>query len=152
MNNATAWARIGTAAPCTANPRTTAMFTYRTRVAMHETDAEGMVYFGNYFHFAEEAECAALASVGLNIVGSPYCLPRVHVECDYRAPLHFYEEVTVETRIITVGNSSVTWEFRVLGPAGLCAVITVISSRRLKNGTAAPYTAAEKELLLTLNE
>ena len=31
-------------------------FIYKRRIAFHETDAAGVVYFANYFRLAEEAE------------------------------------------------------------------------------------------------
>lgn len=120
------------------------MFTYRTRVAMHDTDAAGIVYFATFFHYAEEAESHAMASLGIILTQDAHLYPRVHVSCDYHAPLHFFEEVRVEARLVAVGSSSMTWEFLLYGEKGLCATVKAISSRRRRDGTAAPYTAEEK--------
>lgn len=126
------------------------MFTYTTRVAMHETDAAGIVYFADFFHYAEEAEVHALASVGFKVMDADYLLPRVHVACDYHAPLHFFEQVRAEACLTRIGNSSLHWEIRISGPQGLCATVTLITSRRRKDGSAAPYTAEEKAKLTPL--
>lgn len=126
------------------------MFTYTTRVAMHETDAAGIVYFANFFHYAEEAEVHALASVGFNVMSEDYLLPRVHAACDYHAPLRFFEQVRVEACLTRIGNSSLHWKILIHGPQGLCATVTLVSSRRNRNGSAAPYTEEEKAALNTL--
>lgn len=126
------------------------MFTYTTRVAMHDTDAAGIVYFANFFHFAEEAEVHALASLGFKPVQDGHIYPRVHVECDYRTPLHFFEQVSVQTQLVSIGNSSLTWLFNIHGEHGLCATVKAVSSRRNQDGTAAPYTEEEKAQLAKL--
>ena len=119
-------------------------FTYKRRIAFHETDAAGVVYFGNYFRLAEEAETHALASLGSIVTRDGYLYPRVHAEADYLAPLHFFDEVAVHCCIVRMGSSSVHWKFEITGPCGLCAVVQTISSRRAQDGSAAPYTEEER--------
>ncbi|MBQ8517258.1 MAG: acyl-CoA thioesterase [Akkermansia sp.] len=126
-------------------------FTYSRRIAFHETDAAGIVYFANYFHLAEEAETHALASLSTADTFRRYAYPRVHVEADYHAPLRFFEMATVQARLTRIGGSSLHWEFRISGPARLCATLTAISARRLANGgAAAPYSEAERAALAAL--
>lgn len=129
-----------------------AAYTYKRRIAFHETDAAGIVYYGNYFHLAEEAETHALASLSEAAAAlSRYGYPRVHTEADYFAPLHFFDEVTVQATITRIGESSLHWEFAISGPAGPCAVVRSISARRhLSDGSAAPYSEAERRALEAL--
>ena len=119
-------------------------FTYKRRIAFHETDAAGAVYFANFFRLAEEAETHALASLGSIVTRDGYLYPRVHAEADYLAPLRFFDEVAVHCNIVRMGSSSVHWKFEIVGPEGLCAVVQTISSRRERDGSAAPYTQEER--------
>lgn len=119
-------------------------FTYKRRIAFHETDAAGVVYFANFFRLAEEAETHALASLGSIVTRDGYLYPRVHAEADYLAPLHFFDEVAVHCCITRIGSSSTHWKFEIMGPEGLCAVVQTISSRRERDGSAAPYTPEER--------
>ncbi|MBO5684809.1 MAG: acyl-CoA thioesterase [Akkermansia sp.] len=119
-------------------------FTYKRRIAFHETDAAGVVYFANFFRLAEEAETHALASLGSIVTRDGYLYPRVHAEADYLAPLRFFDEVAVHCCITRIGSSSAHWKFEIVGPKGLCAVVQTISSRRERDGSAAPYTPEER--------
>lgn len=128
-----------------------ATFTYTRRIAFHETDAAGIVYYGNYFRLAEEAETHALASLSCPAEMLRYGYPRVHTEADYHAPLRFFDEVHVHARITRIGNSSLHWEFLIHGPSGLCAIVRSISARRhVTDGSSAPYTEEEKAILQSL--
>lgn len=123
-------------------------FTYTRRIAFHETDAAGIVYYANYFCLAEEAETHALASLGHADSLRSYGYPRVHTEADYHSPLRFFDTVQVQARITRIGASSLHWEFTISGPQGLAATVRSISARRqLSNGAAAPYSEAERAAL-----
>lgn len=128
------------------------MFTYQRRIAFHETDAAGVVYFANFFHLAEEAETHALASLGSVLTHDGYLYPRVHVEADYLAPLRFFDKVSVHCCITKIGSSSMHWKFKISGPTGICAVVKAISSRRNRDGSAANYSEAERAALAALHE
>ena len=118
-------------------------FIYKRRIAFHETDAAGVVYFANYFRLAEEAETHALASLGSVVTRDGYLYPRVHAEADYLAPLRFFDEVSVHARIIRIGSSSVHWKFDIFNGEQICATVKTISSRRTRDGSAAIYTEEE---------
>lgn len=122
-------------------------FIYKRRIAFHETDAAGVVYFGNFFRLAEEAETHALASLGSIVSRDGYLYPRVHAEADYMAPLRFFDKVAVHCHIIKTGSTSIQWKFEIYTHDTLCAVVKIISTRRKKDGSAAPYTTAEREAL-----
>ena len=119
-------------------------FTYKRRIAFHETDAAGVVYFANFFRLAEEAETHALASLGSIVTRDGHLYPRVHAEADYLAPLRFFDEVAVHCCITRIGSSSAHWKFEIVGPEGICAVVQTTSSRRKRDGSAAPYTPEER--------
>lgn len=119
-------------------------FIYKRRIAFHETDAAGVVYFANFFHLAEEAETHATASLHCIVTRDGYLYPRVHVEADYLAPLHFFDEVAVHCNIIRIGSSSIEWKFEIYRLSTHCATVRVISARRNHDGSAAPYTDEER--------
>ena len=125
-------------------------FTYKRRIAFHETDAAGVVYFANFFHLAEEAETHALASLGKVVTRDGYLYPRVHVEADYLAPLRFFDEVSVHACILRIGSSSISWKFEIFNGHEICAVVKSTSSRRNHDGSAAPYSDAERAAFAAL--
>ena len=130
---------------------TMAAFTYKRRIAFHETDAAGIVYFGNFFRLAEEAETHALASLGSIITRDGYLYPRVHAEADYLAPLRFFDEVSVHCHIIRIGSSSIEWKFDICHGEKISAVVKMISTRRNPDGSAAPYTTDERDAFSVLS-
>lgn len=125
-------------------------FTYQRRIAFHETDAAGVVYFANFFRLAEEAETHALASLGNVVTRDGYLYPRVHVEADYLAPLRFFDEVSVHACILKTGSSSMHWQFEIFHGEQICAVVKSTSSRRNRDGSAAPYSDAERAAFAAL--
>ena len=91
-------------------------FLITRRVEFCDTDLAGIMHFSNFFRFMEAAETAFLRSLGLSVLlsrcGLEVCLPRVHAECDYRAPLHFEDEVDVYLLVERKGTASLTYQFR----------------------------------------
>ncbi len=122
-------------------------------VAFHETDAAGIVHFSNYFRFAEEAETAALASLGIFSEHSlqRYAFPRVQASAQYSQPLRFAAAYTVQTTLTSIGRSSLHWHFDIIQNGQSCAVVEYTTSRRhCADGSAAPYTPEETKALNTL--
>jgi len=91
-------------------------FHFTRRVEFSETDMAGIMHFANFFRFMEAAETAFMRSLGLSVVlqksGLNLCLPRVHAECDYAAPLQFEDEVMVRLLVEKKGTRSLTYQFR----------------------------------------
>jgi acyl-CoA thioester hydrolase len=120
-------------------------FQITRRVEFSDTDMEGIMHFSNFFRFMETAEHAFFRSLGHSVVlsrnGSAVCLPRVHAECDYLAPLYFEDEVLVHLLVRKKSTRSLTYEFRFycLNGAHQEAVargrLTVVSAARRKDGS-----------------
>jgi len=74
------------------------------------------MHFSNFFRFMETAEHAFLRSLGFSAVlsrnGLAVCLPRVHAECDYLAPLRFEDGVLIHLLVERKGERSLTYQFR----------------------------------------
>jgi YbgC/YbaW family acyl-CoA thioester hydrolase len=91
-------------------------FKITRRVEFSDTDMEGIMHFSNFFRFIETAEHAFFRSFGHSVVlaksGLDLCLPRVHAECDYLAPLHFEDEVLIHLLVERKGTRSITYQVR----------------------------------------
>lgn len=83
---------------------------YQRRVSFADTDAAGVVHFARLLCYAEEAEHEFLTQLGIPILGDGGW-PRVHVSCDYLAPVRLCDVVEVSISPEKVGNTSVLWRF-----------------------------------------
>lgn len=86
------------------------------RVEFSETDMAGIVHYSNYFKYMETAEHAFFRSLGFSIVTknieSPVGWPRVHAECDFKAPLLFEDDVEVHLLVAEKRSKALTYLFR----------------------------------------
>jgi YbgC/YbaW family acyl-CoA thioester hydrolase len=90
-------------------------------VSFSDTDASGRVHFTAILRYVEDAEHVFFASRGMAVIGKNHGWPRVHVGCDYRAPLFFGDEVQIRLVVQVVGKSSVKYTFAVKKSDQLCA-------------------------------
>ncbi|MCX6380170.1 MAG: acyl-CoA thioesterase [Armatimonadetes bacterium] len=90
-------------------------FRMKHRIEFSMTDMAGIMHFPNAFRLMEVTEHAFFRSLGGSIVmpdgERKIGWPRVHVECDYKAPLLFEEEVEVELRIREKRSRALTYDF-----------------------------------------
>ena len=104
-----------------ANP----VFIHSMRVPFADTDLAGIVHFGNFFRYMENAEHAFYRSLGFSVhpggsaaVGLEsypgYGWPRVSATCNYKKPLRFEQEVNVAIHIEKRGAKTIDYEFRFL--------------------------------------
>ena len=87
------------------------------RVCFSDIDNAGIVYyprFMHYFHLAMEEFFA-------NELGIEYAdvlhqrnlsLPTVHLESDFRRRLRYGDRISMEVRVIHIGQSSITWGYK----------------------------------------
>ncbi|MCA9150731.1 MAG: acyl-CoA thioesterase [Planctomycetales bacterium] len=100
-------------------------FVYEQRVEFRDTDAAGIAHFSVFFTWMEEAEHAALRSLGLSVMprqgrdpgGAESAIPqvtwpRVSAQCDYVRPLRFEDDVQVTVTLGKVGSKSLTYQFQ----------------------------------------
>lgn len=78
---------------------------YKARVYYHHTDAGGVVYYGNYLQFLEEARTEFLAARGILIkdllaAGRFFVVSRQ--EMDYRAPARYADTLDISTSVKSV--------------------------------------------------
>ncbi len=88
------------------------MFTYRTIVRLHHTDAAGLLFFGQQFTLAHDAYETFMESVGFPfaplIRSSEFLLPIVHAEADYKLPLMTGDKLLIQITAERIGETSFT--------------------------------------------
>ncbi len=91
------------------------MFTYKTRIFLHHTDAAKRLFFANQFFLIHEAKELFYESLGFPIgymlEHSDITLPVVHAESDYKALLMAGDEVTIHVWVDKIGVSSISFAF-----------------------------------------
>ncbi len=87
---------------------------FENTVRFEETDAQGVVFYGNYVTFQDEAFTAYLEAIGY-----PYASLReadwdvhvAHVDLDYRKPAGFRDRLHNAIRIDAIRESSIEFEY-----------------------------------------
>jgi acyl-CoA thioester hydrolase len=86
------------------------------RVEFSDTDMAGIMHYANFFRFMETAEHAFFRSLGFSIVmgqvDPPVGWPRVHAECDFKAPLYFEDEVQIHLLVSEKRSKSLSYVFK----------------------------------------
>jgi len=86
------------------------------RVEFADTDMAGILHFASFFRLMESTEHAFFRSLGLSVVmrdeeGRQLGWPRVHVECDFKAPLRFEDEVEVHLKVREKRTRTLVYDF-----------------------------------------
>lgn len=85
------------------------------RVEFSDTDMAGIIHFSSFFRYMEVTEHAFFRSLGysvdMNHEGRKYGWPRVHVECDFKRPVRFEDEVSVELILKEKRERSLRYQF-----------------------------------------
>jgi acyl-CoA thioester hydrolase len=120
------------------------------RVEFSDTDMAGIMHYSNFFRFMETAEHAFFRSLGLSIVTNkvepPVGWPRVRAQCDYKAPLHFEDEVEIHLLVSEKKSKALSYifKFRKLNASPHLEVargaLTVVCVRRRPDGSMAACT------------
>lgn len=88
----------------------------KVRVRLAETDALGVVYYGNYLGFFDIARLEMLREVGIDLSflkrrGLGFVA--AESSCRYLSSAKFDDLLTLEVRVSRVGGSSVTYEHKI---------------------------------------
>ncbi len=99
------------------------MFTYKTQIKLHDTDAAGILFFGKQFFFIHDAYEKYLEKIGYGfadlIKSTKYFLPIVHAEGTYKHPLFVGDEITVKVKLTNIGTTSITFEYVITNKKGV---------------------------------
>ncbi len=88
------------------------VYKHTVEVPFHDTDMAGVVHFTNLLRYVEMAEHAAMESVSVPPMSQNGGFPKVHVECDYSAPVRFRDQVEVEMSLERISKGSLSWAFK----------------------------------------
>jgi acyl-CoA thioester hydrolase len=92
-------------------------FQHNFRVRYAETDAQGIVFYGNYLIYFDTAIYEYLKNLEFNIEGhivnTGADFHVAHVSADYQAPARFDDDLTVEIRVFHIGRSSLVFHCQV---------------------------------------
>ena len=90
-------------------------FTQTLHVRMYDTDAAGILYFGNQFRFAHDTFESMMDTEGWNFQRlfevESFIFVIVHAESDYLGPLHVGDTIEVIAKVSHIGNSSFTLDY-----------------------------------------
>ena len=90
----------------------------------HDTDCGGVVYYGNYLKFFEEARTLYMAQKGYSVAalmqqGKFFVVARQEVE--YKFPVRYADEITVDTKVLEVSDIKIVFENTITNQNGrLC--------------------------------
>ena len=89
-------------------------FAARTRVGFSDTDAQGIVYYGRYLPYFDQARVEYHRNLGLlgmdiGAEGQEFVMRACTIE--YLAPAVFDDLVDVHVRMARIGRTSATYEF-----------------------------------------
>ena len=94
------------------------VYTYKTVIKLHETDAAGLLFFSHQFKLVHDAYEALLETIGFGfailLTKKKYFLPIVHAEADYKAPLFVGDRITIEIAIERIGETSFIFVYKLL--------------------------------------
>lgn len=111
--------------------------TLTERVQFADTDMAGIVHFSNFFRYMERVEHDFFRALGMSIWDGHNAVPdaervgwpRVHASCDYKAPLRFEEEFTMELLVEEVRKKTLRHLIRFWKQDGtLCAEGRIIAA------------------------
>jgi YbgC/YbaW family acyl-CoA thioester hydrolase len=86
--------------------------TYHRKIRYSDTDAQGIVFNGNYFTYFDDALTDLLEVAGLTAETrheAGYDIVTAHVEIDFKSAATLGDTVVTEARVDRVGTASVTF-------------------------------------------
>ena len=94
-----------------------AAFWWHVRVQFDHTDAQGRVFYANYFALVDQARCAFWEGLGFTeaeVRQIEQDTVIVHVEADYRGAAAFYDLLRISVQADELGRSSLRLGYRVV--------------------------------------
>lgn len=88
------------------------MHEIKIKVYYEDTDAGGVVYYGNYLRYLERARTEFLAEKGIDVVNyhhQGFFFVVVNVDINYKKPAKLGDIISVTTEIIDLKNATITF-------------------------------------------
>ena len=135
------------------------MYSYKTQINLHDTDAAGLLFFANQFKLIHDAYEQVLEKIGFGfgelIKNQPFFLPIVHAQSDYKAPLFVGDWIDIRVRVASVGTTSFTFAYQIFKDdgtlVGTAETVHVTMDKESKSKIPLPALLKERvtELLQT---
>ena len=91
------------------------MFTYTTKIRLHDTDAAGIIFFANQLKINHDAYEELLDEFGLGLQvilkKTNYFQPIVHAESDYKTPVFAGDKIVIAIKVGHIGKTSFSLEY-----------------------------------------
>ncbi|MBK5968340.1 MULTISPECIES: acyl-CoA thioesterase [Thiorhodovibrio] len=95
-----------------------ALFEYSFRIALHDVDAAGLIFFGNLFRHLHDAYECWMETLGFPIDAlirqGEILLPLIHAEADYRAPMRHGARIRIQLGLDQLAATRFTLTYRCL--------------------------------------
>ena len=122
------------------------------RVYYEDTDAGGIVYHANYLRFAERGRTEFLRTTGYDHrkLKAEFELFLVvkHLEIDYSAPAYLDDLLQIKTKILELGNTSLTMQQSICRENRVLAVIKVVIVAVSLEGKALRWSPQLRQIFL----
>ena len=134
------------------------MYTYQTKIKLHDTDAAGLLFFSHQFEMVHDAYEGLLESIGFGFAellrNQNFFLPIVHAESDYKKPLFVGDVIEIQITVENVGETSFTFAYKLLNArqeiVGTARTVHVTIDKKSGKKIILPKLMREKiELLYT---
>ena len=90
-------------------------FEYQTTIKLYDTDAAGLLFFGNHFRIVHDVYQAFMENSGFNfariIKQGEILVPIVHAEADYLEPLAVGDKLTIVMSATNISEHSFTLNY-----------------------------------------
>lgn len=86
------------------------------RIPYADTDKMSVVYHANYLKYFEMGRTELMRQIGFTydeMEKQGFYFPVVNAQCNYRAPAHYDDLITVETTISELKNVTVTFSYKI---------------------------------------
>jgi len=91
------------------------------RVFYADTDHGGVVYYSNYLRWFEIGRTELLRDYGFDYADfekQGLIAPVVEVHCTYKHPAKYNDKILIKTKIESIGNSSIKFQYIILNKKG----------------------------------
>ena len=120
------------------------------RIEWIDTDAAGRYHYATTFRLIEAAETSLLARLGIEAIFPQ--LPRAHLEVDFKQTVNFRDLVEVNLEVVSVGTSSISYEFGLLHGGELCVRGKLVGVLVDSDGRPTPWPDEYRQLLMTAGD
>ena len=114
---------------------------YIRKINYYETDKMGITHHSNYVRFMEEARIDFLKQIGCGYErweNDGIASPVIHIECDYKRPTTFGDEIAIKVEIVEYKRMTLTVDYTMVNRTSGETVFTAKSHHCFVNADGRP--------------